>query len=91
MSARSAIRRASTLAIGTGLAVLGWTATATGCPVCFAADERTRASFLGTAVFLSALPLGLFAALAFWFWRELGRADGPPERDVTTARTDAQR
>ena len=69
----AALRRAATLAVATVLAVLGWSATATGCPVCFVADERARQSFLGTAVLLSALPFALFAGVAFWFWRETTR------------------
>jgi hypothetical protein len=83
MTATRAIRGASLGVLATLLTVLGWTATATGCPVCFVADERTRQSFLGTAVLLSALPFALVAALAFWFWRELGRtpeSDAPPGR-----------
>lgn len=77
MTAARLTRRAATVATATLLAVLGSAATATACPVCFAADERARMSFLGTAVFLSALPFVLFAGLAFWFWRELDRAKGP--------------
>lgn len=77
-SARLA-RRAATLVVATTLAVLGSATLATACPVCFAADERARMSFLGTAVFLSALPFVLFAGLAFWFWRELDRAKDQTE------------
>jgi hypothetical protein len=44
--------------------------------VCFAADERTRASFVQTAVLLSLLPFGLFGAIAVWFFRELRRDPG---------------
>ena len=73
MTVARLIRRATTLAVATTLAILGSSSMATGCPVCFAADERARASFLGTAVFLSALPFALVAGLAFWFWRELDR------------------
>jgi protein-S-isoprenylcysteine O-methyltransferase Ste14 len=71
------VRRAATLAVAAVL--LAWTSSASACPVCFAADERTRMSFLETAVLLSALPLALFVGIAFWFWRELGRSasDGP--------------
>lgn len=75
MSVAQPLRRAATLVLWTVLAVLGSAATARACPVCFAADERTRMSFLWTAVLLSALPLALFAGLAFWLWRELDRAD----------------
>lgn len=74
------LRRASALLVATALTVLGWSAGAAACPVCFAADERSRASFFHTAILLSALPLVLFAGLAFWFWREL--AQSAPELDV---------
>ncbi|MCC6765399.1 MAG: hypothetical protein IT293_12125 [Deltaproteobacteria bacterium] len=86
MSAARIVRRASTAAAGSVPAVLAWAATAAACPVCFAADERTRASFLATAVALSALPLALFAGLAFWFWREL---DGHARRAPRLSRKDA--
>ena len=75
--------RPSSVVVTTVLNVVGWSATANACPVCFAADERTRLSFFHTAVLLSALPLALFAGLAFWFWRELTRAS-PPRTDRNT-------
>jgi hypothetical protein len=73
MTSAGLVRRASTLATATAVGVLGWSATATGCPVCFVADERARQSFLGTAVLLSALPFALVAGIAFWLWRETTR------------------
>lgn len=79
MSVTGLARRVAIAAVAGSLTVLGWGGVATGCPVCFAADERARASFLGTAVLLSALPLALVAGLAFWFWRELDRAKGGAE------------
>ncbi len=78
MSAATVVRRVAALATATALAVLAAAGPSAACPVCFAADERTRASFLGTAVFLSALPFVLFAGVALWFWRELGRPAAAP-------------
>lgn len=75
MSVAHPVRRLATLGLWTVLAVLGSPTVVRACPVCFAADERTRMSFLWTAVLLSALPLALFAGLAFWLWRELDRTD----------------
>jgi hypothetical protein len=75
-----AVRRVAAHAFATTLATLAWSSAAIACPVCFAADERARASFLGTAVLLSALPFALALGLAFWFWRELGRTAGSPTR-----------
>ena len=86
MTVATRLRRAATSGIATMLTALGTSTVANACPVCFAADERARMSFLGTAVLLSALPFVLFAGLAFWFWRELDRARGSaqPQRPGTT-------
>ena len=85
MTRLSLPRRATTIVLGTLLTVLGASARARACPVCFAADERTRMSFLWTAVLLSALPLALFAGLAFWFWLELERSKPADRRDEVPA------
>jgi hypothetical protein len=71
MSMRSLVRRVVAFLVGSGLGILALAADATGCPVCFAADERTRATFVSTAVLLSLLPFVLFAAIALWLHREL--------------------
>ncbi|MEB2285396.1 MAG: hypothetical protein B6D46_01015 [Polyangiaceae bacterium UTPRO1] len=76
-------RRRPALLATIALTVLGRAAPALACPVCFAADERARASYLDTAVLLSILPLALFAGLALWLWRELDRGrSGPAEPEV---------
>ncbi|MCC6849880.1 MAG: hypothetical protein IT294_15360 [Deltaproteobacteria bacterium] len=82
-------RRVGSLVVATGLAMLGASATAVACPVCFVADERARQSFLATAVGLSALPFLLFAGIAYWLRRELARTApraGPAADDDASVR-----
>ena len=50
--------------------------TAGGCPSCFAeAEPQQRQAYLGTTVFLSALPLLLLGFLALCIYRWFGRTD----------------
>lgn len=43
---------------------------ALACSVCSAGrEDETQTAFLLTTVFLSALPLSMFAGLGFWLWR----------------------
>ncbi|HVW26613.1 MAG TPA: hypothetical protein VHC69_14700 [Polyangiaceae bacterium] len=66
------LRRCALLA----LSAATWTGTAAACPVCFAAkSEANRLAFVGTAVFLSALPLLMVGALTAWAAYRLKRHD----------------
>lgn len=53
----------SALVLGLSL----WPALAWACPVCFSAkNEANRIAFLGTTVFLTALPLVLAGSVIYW-------------------------
>lgn len=44
-------------------------ALAHACAVCFEANDKNRAAFFATTIFLSLLPLGMIAGMAFWLRR----------------------
>ncbi len=64
-----------------------WVSAAFACPVCFAAkNEANRKAFLATTVFMSALPLLMVGAGAWWVARrirenELAVLDSPTRSD----------
>lgn len=70
---------------GALLLTMLWPVAAHACPVCFAANDRNRAAFLGTTIMLSLLPLGMLAAGAIWFAKRAGlRLDEEfSDRDAT--------
>ena len=41
------------------------------CSVCFEANDKNRAAFFATTVFLSLLPLGMIAAMYWWLRRRV--------------------
>lgn len=56
--------------------VLASPALALACPVCFSAkNEATRVAFLGTTVFLTALPLFLVGGVALWLAKRMEQAE----------------
>jgi hypothetical protein len=56
--------------------VLASPALALACPVCFSAkNEATRIAFLGTTVFLTALPLFLIGGVGLWLARRVEQAE----------------
>jgi len=59
---------AGRLLITTGAFLLSG-AGALACPACMSADPKTAGTYLGMTLMMSALPLGLVAALAYWLWR----------------------
>ena len=65
------MRRAGARAVAFALATL-WPALAHACATCNGASDRNRSAFLWTKVFLSLLPLALFAAGFVW-WTRGGR------------------
>jgi hypothetical protein len=61
--------RAAFLAL-LGAALLGAPRLARACSVCTAGrEDETQTAFLLTTVFLSVLPLSMFAGFGFWLWR----------------------
>jgi len=65
------IRRGWTGVAASVLATL-WPVLARACATCNGASDRNRSAFFWTTVFLSLLPLGLFA-LGFLWWTRGGR------------------
>ena len=52
---------------------------AQACSVCSAGrEDETQTAFLITTLFLSVLPLAMFAGLGLWFWRQ-ARLRQPPQ------------
>ena len=49
-----------------GLVVALAPAIARACPVCFDANEANRTAFIATTIFLSLLPLSMFAGIVLW-------------------------
>ena len=43
--------------------------SAMACPACMSADPKTAGTYLGMTLMVSALPLGLVAALVYLLWR----------------------
>ena len=41
------------------------------CSVCFEANDKNRAAFFATTIFLSLLPLGMIAAMYWWLHRRV--------------------
>jgi len=41
------------------------------CSVCFEANDKNRAAFFATTIFLSLLPLGMIAAMYWWLRRRV--------------------
>jgi len=41
------------------------------CSVCFEANDKNRAAFFATTVFMSLLPLGMIAAMYWWLRRRV--------------------
>lgn len=61
-----------------------WASSAAACPVCFAAKgEANRQAFVGTTLFMSALPLLMVGALVWWAARRLKQH----ELEQTAAKT----
>jgi hypothetical protein len=57
-------------------AVLASPALAWACPVCFSVkNEATRIAFLGTTVFLTALPLFLMGGVGVWLAKRVEAAE----------------
>ena len=57
------------------------------CPVCFAAqNEAARIAFLGTTVFLTALPVLMIGAVIYWL---ASRSAEEPEAESTSATSTA--
>jgi hypothetical protein len=57
-------------------AVLASPALAWACPVCFSVkNEATRIAFLGTTVFLTALPLVLMGGVGVWLAKRVEEAE----------------
>ncbi|MFQ5514580.1 MAG: hypothetical protein ACE5FG_09070 [Myxococcota bacterium] len=48
--------------------------SAAACAVCFSATEQSRQAFLGTTIFMSALPLALVGGALWWLRSRGGRA-----------------
>ena len=46
-------------------------ALAHACSVCFEANDKNRAAFFATTIFLSLLPLGMIAAMYWWLRRRV--------------------
>jgi len=59
---------AGRLLVATG-AFLLCAAAALACPACMSADPKTAGTYLSMTLMMSALPLGLIGALAYWLWR----------------------
>ena len=52
------------------------------CPVCFDASAENRWAFLGTAILLTFLPLGMVGGVGLWMkkrFREMEEQDGEAE------------
>jgi hypothetical protein len=63
-------------AIATLAALLACPALAWACPVCFSVkNEATRIAFLGTTVFLTALPLVLMGGVGVWLAKRVEEAE----------------
>ena len=45
--------------------------TALACPVCFDARDENRMAFLGTAILLTFLPLGMVGGVGLWVRRRV--------------------
>jgi hypothetical protein len=70
---------------------------ALACSVCTAGrDDETQRAFLLTTVFLSVLPLSMFAGFGFWIWRRhrsrerADRAAAAPAAAATRPAQDAE-
>lgn len=82
------------VAIAAVAAVIASPALAWACPVCFSVkNEATRIAFLGTTVFLTALPLVLMGGVGVWLAKRVEEAErdhaqvsgNEPAAAVTTA------
>lgn len=52
---------------------------AEACSVCFSTTEQNQWAFIGTTVFLSALPVGILLALGLWLRRRVLEMDARRE------------
>jgi hypothetical protein len=67
-------------------ALLASPALASACAVCFSAkNEATRIAFLGTTVFLTALPLFLIGGVIFWLARRIEQAERATAEELVPA------
>ena len=73
------------------LAAIVWSALwpdgAAACSVCYAGAEESRKAFLLTTLFLSVLPLAMFASLFWWFrrrFREIEQTSLPVGSETET-------
>jgi len=64
------------LAFGLALVAPG---VAEACSVCFSTTEQNQWAFIGTTVFLSALPVGILFALGLWLRRRVLEMDAHRE------------
>jgi hypothetical protein len=56
-------------------------ALAHACSVCFEANDKNRAAFFATTIFLSLLPLGMIAGMAYWLRRRTHELQDLAARD----------
>lgn len=64
-----------------GAGALLWPQAVWACAVCYDPNEKSRAAFVGTTIFLSLLPLGMVFGLVYWLVRRARQFD---EEDAGT-------
>jgi len=74
------MRRGTGVGLGLAAAVLVWPGAADACSVCFDATEQNREAFIGTTVFLTALPLLLLGSGFLWLRARHAETAPPPRR-----------